>query len=294
MKNALLVSVLMTAYNRQEFISEAIQSVLASTYQNWELIIVDDCSKDDTVAIANSFAKNDNRISVYVNEKNLGDYPNRNRAASFANGEYIMYCDSDDQFFPGSIEKAVSAMLLFPGISYGLNSPIKIQTPTHLESREAIRKHFFESPIFMFGPGATIIKRQFFESIGGFPVKYGPANDMYYHLKVASQTTVVLIPFHLINYRRHDGQEINNHQSYLYNNYLYLKDALSELNLPLTMSEKKFLRDKNKRRFTTNLFKYFIQSGNIKQAFVAAKKADFNMREFLEGIFHHYKSYPKA
>ncbi|MBK8712927.1 MAG: glycosyltransferase family 2 protein [Niastella sp.] len=91
-----LVSVLMTAYNRQQFIAEAIESVLASTYQNWELIIVDDGSKDDTVAVTKSYAEKDNRIHVYVNEKNLGDYPNRNKAAFYANGKYLKYLDSDD------------------------------------------------------------------------------------------------------------------------------------------------------------------------------------------------------
>ncbi len=75
-----LISILMTAYNREHYITEAIESVLASTYQNWELIIVDDGSKDDTVSIAKSYAAEDARIKVHVNEKNLGDYPNRNRA----------------------------------------------------------------------------------------------------------------------------------------------------------------------------------------------------------------------
>ncbi|MBN8834489.1 MAG: glycosyltransferase family 2 protein [Sphingobacteriales bacterium] len=76
-----LVSVLMTAYNRQPFIAEAIESVIASTYQNWELIIVDDCSNDDTVSIAKSYLLKDNRIQVFENKKNLGDYPNRNLVA---------------------------------------------------------------------------------------------------------------------------------------------------------------------------------------------------------------------
>ena len=68
--NISLVSILMTAYNRQQFISEAIESVLASTFQNWELIIVDDASKDNTVSIAKSYADKDQRIKVYINENN--------------------------------------------------------------------------------------------------------------------------------------------------------------------------------------------------------------------------------
>ncbi|MEO8414525.1 MAG: glycosyltransferase family 2 protein [Ginsengibacter sp.] len=90
-----LVSVLMTAYNREKYIAPAIESVSASTYNNFELIIVYDGSSNNTVNIAKSFASIDHRVSVYVNEKNLGDYPNRNKAASYAKGKYLKYVDSD-------------------------------------------------------------------------------------------------------------------------------------------------------------------------------------------------------
>ena len=84
-------SVLMTAYNRELYIAEAIESVLASTYQDFELIIVDDGSKDKTVAIAKKYESKDSRVKVFVNEQNLGDYPNRNKAASFASGKDIKH-----------------------------------------------------------------------------------------------------------------------------------------------------------------------------------------------------------
>lgn len=64
-----LLSVLMTAFNREKYIAEAIESVLASTYTNFELIIVDDCSKDNTVNIAKSYEQKDQRVKVYINEK---------------------------------------------------------------------------------------------------------------------------------------------------------------------------------------------------------------------------------
>ena len=75
------VSVLMTSYNRQDYIAAAIESVLASSLENFELIIVDDRSSDDTLSIARKYEQRDARIKVYLNEKNLGDYPNRNKAA---------------------------------------------------------------------------------------------------------------------------------------------------------------------------------------------------------------------
>src|SRR5664279_4015758 len=94
-----LVSVLMTAYNREKYIAEAIESVLSSTYTNFELIIVDDGSKDNTVNIARRYELQDSRIKVYINTTNLGDYPNRNHAAGFAIGKYIKYIDADDAIY---------------------------------------------------------------------------------------------------------------------------------------------------------------------------------------------------
>jgi glycosyltransferase involved in cell wall biosynthesis len=114
MQSQPLVSVLTTAYNRQEFVAEAIESVLSSTYKNWELIIVDDCSKDNTVAIAKGYARKDDRIKVNINEKNLGDYPNRNKAASYATGKYLKYLDSDDVLYREGLSKMVDFMERFP------------------------------------------------------------------------------------------------------------------------------------------------------------------------------------
>ena len=87
------VSILTTCYNRALFLGDAITSVLAQTFEDFEYIIVDDGSTDESIEIATHYAKTDQRIKVYENEGNLGDYPNRNRAASYATGEYIKYID---------------------------------------------------------------------------------------------------------------------------------------------------------------------------------------------------------
>ncbi len=76
----------MTTYNREKYLVQAVESVLASTYENFELIIVDDQSKDRSLAIAQELAAKDTRIRVVLNEKNMGDYPNRNKAASLRRG----------------------------------------------------------------------------------------------------------------------------------------------------------------------------------------------------------------
>ena len=116
-----LVSVLMTAYNRKKYIAEAIESVLASTFQDFELIIVDDCSRDHTVEIVRLYTS-DPRLQVHVNEKNLGDYPNRNRAASLAKGQYLKYVDSDDYIYPRGLQIMVEMFEPFTQAAVGFCS----------------------------------------------------------------------------------------------------------------------------------------------------------------------------
>src|SRR5678815_4561869 len=90
------VSVVLTAYNREHYIAESIESVLAQSYGDFELIIVDDASSDRTAAIIESYARTDPRITMEVNDRNLGDYPNRRKAAGLARGRFLKYHDSDD------------------------------------------------------------------------------------------------------------------------------------------------------------------------------------------------------
>ena len=282
-----LVSVLMTAYNREKYISEAIDSVIAQSYTNWELIIVDDCSSDSTVSIAKEYIDKDNRIRLFFNQSNLGDYSNRNKAALLANGKWLMWVDSDDKLFSDGIYKCISAMSVFPNALFGMYYRSNISRDSfYLDSNIAIETHFFKEQFLYIGPGGTIINRDFFNSIGGYPEKYGPANDMYFNLKATSIAGIVLLPFSFIFYRIHDEQEQNNHYSYLYNNYLYTRDALNEIQLGLTKNQTIYLQKKSNRRFIINLFRYFINSRDLKLTRNAWKTAGFSWNKFLSGVFH--------
>ncbi|MEI7702826.1 MAG: glycosyltransferase family A protein, partial [Planctomycetia bacterium] len=108
------VSVLMTVYNREKYLSDAIQSVLASTFQDFELLLLDDGSRDRSVEIARHWEMQDQRVRLHVNQKNLGDYGNRMQAASLARGTYIKYVDSDDLIYPHGIEVMVRNMERHP------------------------------------------------------------------------------------------------------------------------------------------------------------------------------------
>lgn len=100
-----LISVVMPAYNSERYISEAIRSVISQTYENWELIVIDDGSTDSTPDIVKSFADVDKRITFVQNEKNLGVALTRNRGFELACGEWVALLDSDDVWHNDKLEK---------------------------------------------------------------------------------------------------------------------------------------------------------------------------------------------
>lgn len=105
-----LVSIIMPAYNAEKYIEEAIQSVLKQTYTNWELIITDDKSTDDTEKIIKKYQDQDKRIKLYALSKNQGVANARNIAIQNAEGRYIAFLDSDDMWLPEKLERQIRFM----------------------------------------------------------------------------------------------------------------------------------------------------------------------------------------
>lgn len=105
-----LVSVIMPSYNASQFIAESINSVLLQTYSNWELLIVDDCSKDNSVEVAQKFVNIDKRVRLFSLEKNVGAAASRNVAMDNAQGRYIAFLDSDDVWEATKLEKQLLFM----------------------------------------------------------------------------------------------------------------------------------------------------------------------------------------
>ena len=103
-----LVSIIMPSYNTAPYIRNTIQSVLEQTYQNWELIIVDDCSTDNTDEVVASFK--DDRIKYFHNDRHSGAAVSRNRALREAKGRWMAFLDSDDLWMPEKLEKQISFM----------------------------------------------------------------------------------------------------------------------------------------------------------------------------------------
>ncbi len=102
-----LVSILTPTFNAEKFIRATIKSVQEQTYENWEMILVDDASTDNTVSIIEDFAQRDNRIKLFKLSENRGNGFARNAALNKATGKYIAYLDADDLWFPSKLEKQI-------------------------------------------------------------------------------------------------------------------------------------------------------------------------------------------
>src|SRR5699024_9770943 len=99
-----MISVITPAYNSEVYIQETIQSVLNQTYSDWEMIIVDDRSKDNTVRLIKEMQDKDSRIRLIELEKNSGSAVARNTAIEHSKGRYIAFLDSDDGWYPEKLE----------------------------------------------------------------------------------------------------------------------------------------------------------------------------------------------
>lgn len=256
-----LVSVLVTSYNRERYIGEAIKSILASTFRDFELIVVDDCSKDDTVKIAKSFAANDDRVRVYVNEKNLGDYPNRNRAASYARGKYLKYIDSDDYIYPWGLELMVNIMEKFPEVSWGFCSMEPHKTiifPVVLNPKEAYNYHYFGLGLFKRAPLSAIIKRDLFNEVGGFkPIRM--AGDFEMWQRLAQKYPIVLMPQGMVWYRIHDSQEVNDFSDFDIVYEQIKVGYLNSKNFPLGTGVADSIKKGEKKRIRLLILKRLLQ-----------------------------------
>lgn len=145
-KSAETISVIMPAYNAAATLGQAVESVLSQSYRYWELIIVDDCSADETFAIASQYAEKDSRIRVLKNEKNSGASRTRHRAVEAATGLWIAFLDSDDLWQSDKLEKQVirqqetKAQLVFTGSAFIREDASRVDWVMHVPETVGYRQ----------------------------------------------------------------------------------------------------------------------------------------------------------
>jgi len=236
------VSVLMTAYNRASYIASSIESVLAQTFGDFELLITDNCSTDGTFDIAKRYEGLDRRIRVVQNERNLGQFGNRNRAAELARGELLKYHDSDDLMYPHCLAVMVPMLLAEPSAGFGLSTGKYWPggpCPMLLTPRMAYQREFLGEGLFMAGPGGALFRADVFKKLGGF-VDEGAPSDHLFWMRACTKVNVLLMPADLFWYRMHPLQEYQSLTAQLQNARMagIIWQAIDAPECPLTPDER--------------------------------------------------------
>ena len=232
--------ILLASYNGEKYISEQLDSIINQTYKNWELIIRDDGSKDETVTILNKYEKKDERIKILRDDKgNLGFLKNFEELLFNAKEEFILFSDQDDFWLKNKLEKFVekirdldekvlSKPLLIHCNSLVCDDKLEIIKEEFIDSKIAKKTnsniYFFE--YIVQGSTSMVNKKMIKESLPF--LKNVTLHDRYFHLLSQFLGTRVFIDESLVKYRQHERNEIGANRSIIKNimskKYFYVED----------------------------------------------------------------------
>lgn len=207
------VSIIMPAHNAENYIAESIDSVIAQSYENWELIVVNDGSTDHTESILHDFAKQDKRIR-YLSQENRKQGAARNKGISESKGDILAFIDADDIWRPDKLEIQLKYFLenkvdlAFTDGYYFFSCPgdtsqgFKTRSGFH-HGKEAVELFIINNRIIC---SSVMVRKSVIETVGGFSLH--TVEDYHLWLKLLFQNYVFLgIPLHLVYYRLHEQQE---------------------------------------------------------------------------------------
>jgi len=203
------VSVIIPAYNAGKYLEETVRSVLAQTYADFEIIICDDGSSDNTEEAAKSFG--DPRIR-YIHQKNAGVSAARNRGANISTGKYLAFLDADDLFQPANLEKKVALLekrtdvaLVFADCNViDANGHPTGETLTG-KDENVLEDLLLWNGTVIPGPSSILVTRNAFEQSGGFDPEFSTAADQDFFFRIAFKSKCVRLPEVLTSYRRHES-----------------------------------------------------------------------------------------
>lgn len=234
-----LVSVIMINYNNSKFLSEAIESVLNQTFRDFELIIVDDCSTDNSLFIINSYAQKDLRVKVLKNEVNSHIVFSRNRGIKESKGKYVFFIDSDDLYMPDCVKKNIDffdknedcglcgtwSMLIDEN-----SEPLGLKKYP-VNDQEIRYRLFFYNPLRLLA-----IRRSCFDSLGLLDDSFRHFEDLEFLFRISKRYKLHNLPEVLTRYRLHGDNAVFTKQKEMIKGVLQLrKEILKYYKQPLTL-----------------------------------------------------------
>lgn len=201
-----LVSIVLPVYNGEKYLTESIESVIGQTYQNWELLVVDDCSTDRSAEIAKAYAAKDNRIHYYHNEHNLRLPRNLNKGFSLAKGDYLTWTSDDNRYKPEAIECMVDTLDHYAEIHFVFASYRVIDEMGNETNIVSVNE---ESPHYLVAQNTVgacfMYTRKAYETVGEYNPEYTLVEDFDYWQRICMHFQAKGIREILYDYRMHDG-----------------------------------------------------------------------------------------
>lgn len=198
------VSVVIPAFNAQQFIAKTVESVLSQTFREIEVVIVDDASTDSTFSIISAIAKKDGRVRVYRNDRNLGTIRTLNRAIEHSVGRYIARMDADDLSDPARIEKQLALLKAHPDVGI-VGCGLLIINEVRSERSTIVRPcddGSLRLEMAKYTPiGANcMIRRSVLEEVGLFDTEIGAEEELEIMIRIARKAKLACIPDILYTY----------------------------------------------------------------------------------------------
>lgn len=287
-----LVSIISPTYNHEKFIADCIESVLAQEYSNWEMIIIDDGSTDNTFSIAKSYAEKDPRIRPFT-QKNIGIFrlgESYNFALQQSKGKYIAILECDDLWFPDKLKVQVAALEANPHcvLSWGKAylSSVDLQSNYYLAPRNMDSRNVFDNkPIgiflkeFMYHtviPALTIVfRKECLLEIGGFRQGFNlPLVDIPTSLELLMKGEFLFINQPLGRWRIYPNQVTKTYTGTMTTSYYQLVQSFME-RFPEIFAQQKLTKEVIKRHFRSRLVVAYSRSGRyklIRKDFAGARK----------------------
>jgi glycosyltransferase involved in cell wall biosynthesis len=205
------VTVLMPAYNAGRFVARAIESVLAQTHRDLELLVIDDGSKDDTFAVAENFAARDPRVKA-ISQPNAGIAHTMNRGLHLAQTDWVFCMHADDLMMPNRIERQLAFLAANPDVAVASSLVLYMNDEDEVVGRgrspftdpAAVKKAVDNGEVIAFNHPASVLKRSAVLEVGGYRQEFWPAEDIALWNRVVERGHRVAVQDeYLLKYRIH-------------------------------------------------------------------------------------------
>jgi len=206
-------SVIMPAYNAERYLTEAIESVLAQTWKDFELIILDDGSKDRTLEIAQSYARRDRRVRV-ESHANIGIAPTLNKGLALAESEWVVQMHADDVMMPNRIERQLAFVAEHPELAVAscwikhidAEGRIIAKGSSSLTTHDAVQKLLIANVLIGISHPACIMRKSAVQAVGGYREQFRVNEDIDLWGRLLERGYKILVqPECLLKYRVHAG-----------------------------------------------------------------------------------------